>query len=120
MVMPALMWRSLTCHGPGCKPVSGGFKKLWPMPVACYIVCMAWWRQRFGKWQARLLAQLTRRTPSETAFLLLLPVVGLVVGLASVSIAHLIDSLQHKFWGGGESFLDAMAGNPRPLLLIIP
>jgi CIC family chloride channel protein len=81
---------------------------------------MAWWRQHFGKLQARLLAQLTRRTPSETAFLLLLPVVGLVVGLASVSIAHFIDSLQRQFWGGGESFLEGMAGNPRPLLLIIP
>ncbi len=81
---------------------------------------MAWWYHRFGKLQARLLAQLTRRTPSETAFLLLLPVVGLVIGLASAGIARLIDYLQRQFWGGGESLADAVAGNPWPLLLVIP
>lgn len=81
---------------------------------------MARWHQRFGVFQTRLLAQLARRSPSETAFLLLLPLVGLVVGLASVSIAHLIDSLQRQFWGAGESFPELIAGNPGPFVILIP
>src|SRR2546426_9111413 len=81
---------------------------------------MARWYHRFGKLHARLVAQLTRRTPSETAFLLLLPVVGLVIGLASAVIARFIDYLQRQFWGGGESLSDAVAGNPWPLLIVIP
>ena len=81
---------------------------------------MARWHQRFGALQNRVVARLTRRTPSETAFLLLLPVVGLVVGLASVSIAHFIDSLQRWLWGAGESFPDLIAGTPRIWLVLIP
>ena len=62
---------------------------------------MASLRTRLAGWQTRLAAQLAQRSPSENAFLFLLPVVGLVTGLASVGIAHVIAFLQNQFWGSG-------------------
>lgn len=68
------------------------------------------------RWQAML----ARRTPSENAFLFLLPVVGLIVGLVSVGIAHSIAFLQNHFWGSGHYLLDAVRTNPWPVLLLVP
>lgn len=65
-------------------------------------------------------AQFGQRSPSENAFLLLLPVVGLIVGLTSVAIAHFIAYVQHQLWGGGASVLDAAAANPAILCVLIP
>src|SRR5262245_30103947 len=78
------------------------------------------WKQHLGKLQARLLGQLTRRTPTETAFLLLLPVLGLVIGLASVSIAHFIDSLQRLIWGSKGFLPEDLTGTPRVMLVLLP
>src|ERR1043166_9122839 len=64
--------------------------------------------------------QFGRRSPAENAFLVLLPIVGALVGLTSVGIAHLIAFLQTRFWGGGENLLDAAQANPWPLRIIIP
>jgi CIC family chloride channel protein len=64
--------------------------------------------------------QLARRSPSENAFLALLPVVGVLVGLTSVGIAHVIAFVQNRFWGSGENLLDAAQANPWPLRIIIP
>lgn len=77
-------------------------------------------RSRFVRWQARLTAQMSRRSPSENAFLFLLPVVGLTVGLASVTIAHLIAFLQNQFWGSGSHLLEAAQTYSWPWLILIP
>ena len=72
-------------------------------------------------WQARAAAQLSRRTPSENAFLFLLPVVGVVVGLASVAIAHVLAFFQNHIWGSGTSLLEAAQSiEPRWLCIVIP
>ena len=81
---------------------------------------MAWLRQRVGKLQARLQAQLARRTPSEVAFLLLLPVVGVVVGLVTVFASHLIAFIQGRFWGSESSLSVAALANPWWLRILIP
>jgi chloride channel protein, CIC family len=70
--------------------------------------------------QAHLLAPLLRRTPSENTFLVLLPVVGLIVGLTSVGIAHVLAYVQRQFWGSGPSLFEAATANPWPLKLVIP
>jgi CIC family chloride channel protein len=81
---------------------------------------MAWLRQRLGQLHARLQAQLARRDPSETAFLLLLPVIGVVVGLVTVIAAHLIALLQHIFWGREGNLLDVALANPWWMRVLIP
>jgi len=53
----------------------------------------------------RLLAGTERRTPSESALLVLIPVVGVVVGFSSIGIAHLIALLQEPLWGHGSDLL---------------
>jgi len=75
-----------------------------------------WWIRL----QPRLWAQLAKRTPRENAFLVLLPIVGVVVGLACVLTAHLIAFVQNLFWGNGTNMLTAAAGNPWPLRILIP
>jgi CIC family chloride channel protein len=65
-------------------------------------------------------AQLGKRTPSENAFLLLLPVVGLLVGLTSVGIAHFLAYVQKLFWGSGGSLTHAAELNPISLRVLIP
>src|SRR5436309_6182590 len=64
--------------------------------------------------------QLGRRTGPENAFLLMLPVIGLIIGLASVGIAHLLVFVQKQFWGSGDYLVDAVMQNPKPLLILIP
>lgn len=67
--------------------------------------------QRFravgNRFQTLIWAQLARRTPSENAFLILIPLVGAVTGLASMGIAHFIAFFQNLFWGSGEHHLNA-------------
>ena len=73
-----------------------------------------------NRFQTLIRAQLARRTPGENAFLLLLPLVGLAVGFASVATAHVISFLQNQFWGSGVDLLSAAERNPWPLRLLIP
>ena len=78
-------------------------------------------RSRLNGWQTRVAAQLARRTPSENAFLFLLPVVGVVVGLTSVGVAHVLAFLQNHIWGSGTSLLEAAQSiQPRWWCIIIP
>ena len=78
-------------------------------------------RSRWTGWQTRVAAQLSRRTPSENAFLFLLPVVGVVVGLTSVAVAHVLAFLQNQIWGSGTSLLEAAQTiQPRWWCMIIP
>ncbi len=81
---------------------------------------LQWVQSVSNKFQTLIRAQLARRTPGENAFLLLLPVVGLIVGLTSVATAHVISFLQNQFWGSGQNLLSAAETNPWPLRLIIP
>ena len=82
------------------------------------------WLQRIrpigSKFQALLSAQLGKRSPGESAFLVLLPIVGVAVGFTSVATAHVISFLQNLFWGSGQNLLDAARDYPWFLLLIIP
>lgn len=78
------------------------------------------WRRRLQRVQTRLTAQLAQRTPSENAFLFLLPLVGLAVGLASVGIAHVLAFMQRLFWGDGQHLLDAALNQPRELRILVP
>src|SRR5438552_3376290 len=79
-----------------------------------------WFQTAWRKLQALAWPLLARRTPSENAFLLLLPVVGLAVGFASVVTAHIISFLQNQFWGSGQNLLAAAEGNQWQLRLVIP
>ena len=73
-----------------------------------------------AEWRDRMTGPLAGRSPSENAFLFLLPVVGLAVGLVSVLMAHLITQLQNLFWGGSGNLLDVAGNNPWPLVIIVP
>lgn len=77
-------------------------------------------RSRLIGWQARVAAQLARRTPSENAFLFLLPVVGVTVGLLCAGTAHLIAFLQKLCWGSGTNLLDAASATPWYWRILIP
>src|SRR5580698_4574418 len=75
----------------------------------------------FGnKFRTLIWPQLAKRSPGENVFLLLLPLVGLAVGLTSVVTAHIISFLQKQFWGSGQNLLSASADNPWPRQIIIP
>jgi CIC family chloride channel protein len=78
------------------------------------------WRTVVGQVYSRVLAQLAKRTPGENAFLFLLPVVGLLVGLTSVATAHVIAFLQNVFWGSGTNLLSEAQHNSWQLRIIIP
>ncbi|MGA2138814.1 MAG: chloride channel protein [Verrucomicrobiia bacterium] len=82
------------------------------------------WLQRVrpigNKFQALLSAQLGKRSPGEGAFLVLLPIVGVVVGFTSVATAHVISFLQNLFWGSGQNLLSAAWDKPWLLRLLIP
>jgi chloride channel protein, CIC family len=65
-----------------------------------------------SKLQAQIFAQLGKRTVSENAFLILLPIVGLMVGFTTVATAHIISFLQNQFWGSGQNLLTASHYNP--------
>ena len=77
-------------------------------------------RTQLNKLRMLVSAQLGRRAPSENAFLLLLPIVGLAVGFISVATAHIISFLQNQFWGSGRNLLAASQDNPWFLCLLIP
>jgi CIC family chloride channel protein len=81
---------------------------------------MARLRQWLRESVARALAPLARRDPSERLFLLLLPVVGVVVGLTTVVTAHLISFIQARFWGSEGSLLDAAQQTAWWMRIIIP
>ena len=77
-------------------------------------------RSRFIGWQTRAAAQLARRTPSENAFLFLLPVVGVTVGLLCAGMAHVIAFLQKLCWGSGTNLLTAAQDKPWYWCILIP
>ena len=77
-------------------------------------------RSRLIGWQARVAAQLASRTPSENAFLFLLPVVGVTVGLLCAGTAHVIAFLQKLCWGSGTNLLSAALETPWYLRILIP
>ncbi len=62
--------------------------------------------------QRALSRQLSKRSPGDNAFLLLLPLVGFGVGLSSVGIAHIMAYIQKLFWGSGHNLLDAASATP--------
>lgn len=72
--------------------------------------------QRFrsigSKFQAQIYAQLGKRSAGENAFLVLLPIVGLMVGFTTVATAHIISYVQNQFWGSGQNLLAASQYNP--------
>ena len=69
-------------------------------------------RSIVSKFQAQIFAHLGKRTASENAFLVLLPVVGLLVGFTTVATAHIISYIQNQFWGSGLNLLTAAHDNP--------
>jgi CIC family chloride channel protein len=69
---------------------------------------------------AHLFAWLRRRQPTENWFLLLVPVTGLVTGLASVLLIRLIDLVQSLFWGRtGDMLSVAEAVSPTQRILVL-
>jgi CIC family chloride channel protein len=72
-----------------------------------------------SKFQAQLFAHLGKRTASENAFLVLLPIVGLMVGFTTVATAHIISFIQNQFWGSGQNLLTASHYNPWYSRLVI-
>ncbi len=73
-----------------------------------------------AKLQQALRTQLAKRTPAENAYLLLIPTIGVLTGVAAVSIAHLMALLQHRLWGGGDSLLASAMAAPWWRRLLIP
>ena len=69
-------------------------------------------RSIVSRFQAQIFAHLGKRTASENAFLVLLPIVGLLVGFTTVATAHIISYLQNQFWGSGLNLLTAAHDNP--------
>lgn len=67
-------------------------------------------RSFVGKLRQLVWAQLAKRTPSENAFLVLVPIIGAGTGAASVLIAHLISYLQSKWWGSTGPLLEITLG----------
>ena len=66
-------------------------------------------------------AQVLKRSPQENKFLLLIPVIGLLTGVAAVLIAHLMAFLQSRvFWWDAGHILDAAMYAPWYLCLIVP
>jgi CIC family chloride channel protein len=73
-----------------------------------------------NKFRTLIWPQLAKRSPNDNTFLLLLPLVGLTVGVTSAVTAHIISFLQNQFWGSGQNLLSAAADNPWPSHIIIP
>jgi len=76
-------------------------------------------RSFVGKLRQLVWAQLAKRTPSENAFLILVPIVGAGTGAASILIAHLISYLQSKWWGSSGILLEISLTVPWQTKLII-
>ena len=81
---------------------------------------LQWIRSVVAKLRTLFWSQFTKRSPGDNTFLILLPLVGLAVGLTSVVTAHIISYLQNQFWGSGQNLLDAAGDNPWPVRIIIP
>src|SRR5271154_6354217 len=81
---------------------------------------LQWIRSAVAKLRTLLWSQFARRSPGDNTFLVLLPLVGLAVGLTSVVTAHIISYLQNQFWGSGQNLLAAAGDNPWPVRIIIP
>jgi chloride channel protein, CIC family len=77
-------------------------------------------RDLFRRIRRRLVPSSERRTPSENALIMLIPVVGVVVGLASLGIAHLISLVQALLWGDGHDLLGAAKDAPLWLRIAAP
>jgi CIC family chloride channel protein len=73
-----------------------------------------------NKFRTLIWPQLAKRSPNDNTFLLLLPLVGLTVGVTSAVTAHIISFLQNQFWGSGQNLLSAAVDNPWPSHIIIP
>jgi CIC family chloride channel protein len=52
-----------------------------------------------------LIAYLKSRRPGEKRFLLLVPLTGIVTGLAAVALIRLLAAVQRLFWGGGHDLV---------------
>jgi CIC family chloride channel protein len=77
-------------------------------------------RTILAKLQHALRVQLAKRTPAENAYLLLIPTIGALTGVAALSIAHLMALLQHRLWGGGDTLLASAMAAPWWVRLLIP
>jgi chloride channel protein, CIC family len=81
---------------------------------------MDWFRRTPDQIRKAIWGQLTQRGPGENVFLVLLPVVGVLVGLTCVGTAHLISFIQKVLWGSGTNLFTAASNNPWPARIIIP
>jgi chloride channel protein, CIC family len=77
-------------------------------------------RDLLNKVRELLGRRLLPRAPTENAFLLILPILGLLVGLISVATAHLISFLQNLLWGEGPDFLAAIEDEHFATRVLIP
>lgn len=69
-----------------------------------------------SKWLSRLSAYWS----GENRYLLLVPLIGALTGLAGVFVAHLIAFCQNWFWGSGQNLLEAAAALPWYFRIAIP
>jgi len=63
---------------------------------------------------------LGEQTPSQQALLVLIPLVGVVVGLTSAGIAYLIHYLQDVLWGDGHDLVAAALASPTAKRILLP
>jgi CIC family chloride channel protein len=77
-------------------------------------------RTIFRKLRYVIRKQLARRASGENAYLLLIPTVGVLTGVAALAIAHLIGLLQEAFWGSRDNLLAGAAAAPWWWQLLIP
>src|SRR5262245_60399126 len=75
---------------------------------------------RLAKLRFLIGRQLHPRGPTENAFLIVLPILGLIVGLISVATAHIITLLQTWIWGQAPDFLAGVEQRPGPARVFIP
>jgi len=67
-----------------------------------------------------LRTRFARRPRAENVYLLLIPTVGALTGVATLAIAHLIGVLQGALWGSGDDLLAGAQAAPWWLRLLIP
>jgi len=72
------------------------------------------------RWLSRWLGKLQPRLSGENRYLLLVPVIGALTGLAAVLISHLIAFCQNWFWGSGHNLLEAAGALPWYFRILIP
>lgn len=61
-----------------------------------------------------------RPLPADTIYVLLIPIIGLITGIAALAIAHVLALLQRLLWGNGENLLTSVAAAPWYYRLLIP